>query len=169
MIRKHSIAVSTATAEDVLAILGIYNYEVENGVATLDLYPRTYEDRFEWFLQHNKNNHPLIVAKKDGETVGYACLSPFRVKPAYNSTVELSVYVSHKHQREGIGKALMEEILRLAREDENTRTVVSVITGENTVSCKMHESFGFERCGVIHGAAYKFDRSIDVVFYELKV
>ncbi len=158
-----------AAGSDISAMLDIYNFEVENGTATLDLERVSLESRLEWFELHNKNNHPLIVAEKNGEVVGYACLSPFRVKPAYNSTVELSVYVSHKHKGRGIGKALMSEILELAREDEKTHLVVSVITSENKVSCQMHEKFGFSLCGRIHEAAFKFGRAIDVIFYELKV
>ncbi len=163
------LKIRKATESDISAMLEIYNFEVENGFSTLDLEKRSFEDRSLWFHSHNKNNHPLIVAEKNGGVVGYACLSPFRVKPAYNSTVELSVYVADKHKGCGVGKALMEEILKLAREDERTHLAVSVITSPNTVSISMHEKFGFSFCGRIHGAAFKFDRAVDVLFYELKV
>ena len=158
-----------AAERDLSAMLAIYNYEVENGTATLDLEAVSLEARREWFGLHNKNNHPLIVAEINGVVAGYACLSPFRVKPAYNSTVELSVYVSHEHRGGGVGKALMDEILKMARNDEKTHLVVSVITSENTVSCLMHEALGFSLCGRIHEAAFKFGRALDVIFYELKV
>ena len=82
-----------AQEEDVPYLLDIYNYEVLHGEATFDINPRTLSERLDWYYAHNISNHPLIVAVEDGHAVGYACLSPYRVKEAYAATVELSVYV----------------------------------------------------------------------------
>ena len=155
--------------EDIPALLDIYNYEVKNGIATLDINPKTLTDWEKWYDNHNINNHPLIVCEDEGEVAGYATLSSYREKEAYKSTVELSVYVSPRHRQKGVGTLLMEEILRLAREDEETHTVVSVITSGNAASCRLHEKFGFTFCGTIKEVGVKFGRFIDIENYSLKV
>ena len=77
--------------KDIPRLLDIYNYEVINGVSTLDLNPKELADREQWFGAHQTEDHPLIVAEKDGVVMGYATLSPYRDKEAYKSTAELSI------------------------------------------------------------------------------
>lgn len=161
--------IRTAQAGDIEALLDIYNYEVENTTATFDINKKTFEQWREWYNNHNIGNHPLIVAEVDGVTAGYASLSTYREKEAYKSTVELSVYVATRFRRQGVATALMEEILRLAKEDEHTHTVVSVITGENTESVRLHEKFGFNYSGTIHEVGVKFGRYLSIINYELQV
>lgn len=158
-----------AELSDLNELLEIYNYEVVNGVATLDIRPRTYEERLVWFNEHNIGNHPLIVADIDGTAVGYASLSSYREKEAYASTVELSVYIAPSFRKMGVATALMENILTLAKEDDTIHNVVSVITSGNEASIKLHNKFGFRYFGKMNKAAIKFDRFIDVEFFELLV
>lgn len=155
--------------EEIPALLDIYNYEVENGVATLDLNKKTLSEWEVWYDCHNIENHPLIVAEIEGEIAGYATLSSYRAKEAYKSTVELSVYVSPKHRQSGVGTRLMEGILCLAKEDASIHTVVSVITSGNKASQSLHEKFGFEYCGTIKEVGMKFGRYLDIENYSLKV
>lgn len=157
------------TRQDIPALLEIYNYEVEHGVATLDISKKTLSDWEKWFDNHNVLNHPLIVCENEGEIAGYATLSSYRVKEAYKGTVELSVYVSPCHRKMGVGTKLMEEILRLAVEDASTHTVVSVITSGNAASRRLHEKFGFEFCGRIKDVAIKFGKFLDIENYSLRV
>ena len=161
--------IRTARQSDLPELLEIYNHEVVSGTATLDLQPRTIEERQVWFDEHNTENHPLIVAEKDGTVVGYATLSPYRTKEAYRSTVELSIYVHREYRRQGIASALMENILRMAREDELTHTVVSVITSGNEASTKLHLKFGFVWSGRIPEVGFKFGSYISIDNYYLIV
>jgi len=158
-----------AVREDIQAMLDIYNYEVEYGTATMDIYPRSYEEWEKWFERHNVDNHPLIVAELDGKTVGYVSLSLYRERAAYNSTVELSIYVERSHRCEHIGSALMEEIIRIAKEDPTIHMIVSVINSSNVASIRIHEKFGFKFCGMLHEAAIKFGEYLDISHYELHV
>lgn len=158
-----------AERKDIVSTLDIYNYEVENTTATFDLNKRTIEQWTAWYENHNIGNHPLIVAEVSGVVAGYASLSTYREKEAYKSTVELSVYVATEYRRQGVATALMEEILRLAKEDEVTHTVVSVITSENTESVRLHEKFGFTYSGTIHEVGVKFGRYLGISNYELQV
>ena len=159
----------TAERRDLSAMLDIYNYEVKNGTATFDVEPRAGAAGEAWFAAHNTGNHPLLVAEEDGKVLGYASLSPYRDFDAYLQTVELSVYVAPESRGRGIASALMEAVLRLAREDAGTHTVVSVIAGGNAASVRLHEKFGFTYSGTLHEVGLKFGRYLDIVNYELRV
>ena len=161
--------IRSALEQDVREMMEIFNYEVRNSTASFAIQEKTYEDRLEWFHAHGTGNHPLIVAEEDGRVAGYACLSQYRPHEAYKKTVELSVYVSPDFRKRGVGEALMQEIIRLAREDRNSRTVISVITAENQASIRLHEKLGFSFCGKMHEVGEKFGRMLDIVNYELLV
>lgn len=156
-----------ATIEDLKELLAIYNYEVEYGTSTLDLTPKTLEERKEWFYQHGTKQHPLYVAEIDGHIAGYITLSPYREKEAYRSTVELSIYVAVEDRRKGVASALMEFALKEAKQNEEIHTIVSVITGENEASRKLHERFGFSFCGTIKEVGMKFGKYLDIDNYSL--
>ena len=158
-----------AEQRDLPELLGIYNYEVVNGVATLDLNPRTLEEWQVWFEHHNVENHPLFVAEIQGRVAGYACLSSYREKEAFRSTVELSIYVAADFRKRGVASDLMAFILEQARADERTHTVVSVITAGNEASRRLHEKFEFEFCGTIREVGLKFGKYQDIENYRLGV
>lgn len=163
------MVIRKAEIKDLQELLDIYNYEVENGVATFDLNRKTLEERKEWFYEHNIKNHPLIVAEVDSNVAGYASLSSYREKEAYASTVELSIYVGAAYRKKGVGDALMGKILEMAKEDKSIHTVLSVITAGNEASVKLHDKYKFNYCGTIHQVGIKFGRYLDIVNYELKV
>lgn len=158
-----------AELKDLEELLEIYNYEVVYGISTFDLGPKTLEEWRRWFDLHNIENHPLLVAEVEGHTVGYASLSSYREKEAYRSTVELSVYVAASHRKKGVGDALMKAVLELAREDDSIHMVVSVITGGNEASIRLHDKYGFTYCGCMHEVGYKLGAYRDIENYELKV
>ena len=154
---------------DIQALLDIYNYEVVNGVATLDLEPRTLEEWTEWYQAHNVDNHPLLVAEVDGQVAGYATLSAYRTKEAYRSTVELSVYIGADFRRRGVASALMKAILAEGQAEERTHLIVSVITAGNEASEKLHEAFGFDLVGRLREVGVKKGAYRDTVTYALYV
>ncbi|MDD2979884.1 MAG: GNAT family N-acetyltransferase [Hespellia sp.] len=158
-----------AELEDLEELLEIYNYEVEHGVATLDLQPKSLRAWRRWFDAHNVNNHPLIVAEIDQHVAGYATLSAYRTKEAYETTVELSVYIGEKYRKQGVATALMAIILEKARMDSTIHTVISVITSGNEASVKLHERYGFTYCGTMHEVGFKMGAYQDIDNYELKV
>lgn len=161
--------IRTAEHRDLAAMLAIYNYEVKHGMATFDVEPRAGEVGERWFAAHNVGNHPLLVAEEDGVVLGYASLSSYREWDAYLQTVELSIYVDPARRGRGVAGALMERILDLARADEGTHMVVSVIAGGNAASVRLHEKFGFTYSGTLHEVGLKFGKYLDIVNYELRV
>ena len=161
--------IRTAKEKDMPELLDIYNYEVEHGLATFDLNPKTMEERLLWFRAHNVGNHPLIVAEEDGKAVGYASLSSYRDKEAYAATVELSIYIDPDYRRRGIAGELASDILKTAKEREDIHTVISVITGGNEASIRLHERLGFVHCGTVREVGVKFGKLLDIENYQLMV
>ncbi|MFU2135615.1 GNAT family N-acetyltransferase [Gallibacterium anatis] len=155
-----------AQQQDLPALLAIYNHEILNGVATFDLQPKSLAERQSWFDEHNKNNHPLLVAEQDGAVLGYASLSRYAEKAAYNSTVELS---APSARRQGIASQLMHAVIELAKKDNATHLIVSLITGTNQASISLHQKFGFNKVGTLHQVGYKHQQFLDVHIYELFV
>jgi phosphinothricin acetyltransferase len=159
------LTIRTAQTEDVPAILRIYNHSVLHSAATFDLEPQTLDYRLEWF-SHYGEQYPLIVALWDGVVAGYSSLSQFRTKPAYDPTVELSVYIDEAYQHRGIATRLITEILELGRA-RGFHSVISGITAGNDTSVRLHEKFGFQLIGSFREVGWKFDQWQDVLFYQL--
>lgn len=154
--------------EDIEALLNIYNDEIEYGTATFDLEKKGIEEWTAWYEEHS-GIYTLLVWEESGTAVGYATLSPYREKEAYLGTVELSVYVHRGYQGRGIGTALMQEMLNTARRTPEIHTVVSVITGSNEGSLRLHERLGFTYCGRVREAGFKFGRYLDIDTYQIIV
>lgn len=163
------LIIRSITKDDVFACLSIYNYEVEHGVATLDLEARTLEEWHEWYNAHSDEHHPIIVGTIDDVVVGYASLSPYRLKDAFKSTVELSIYIHKDYRGQGVATRLMEHILEMAKVDTMIHNVVSVITAGNEESTKLHNRFGFTYCGLTPEVGFKHGKYQDTETYALLV
>ena len=163
------LQIRRALIDDVQDCLNIYNYEVVNGVATLDLEPRTLPEWQEWFEAHQTVEHCIFVGLMDDVVVGYASLSPYRTKDAFKSTVELSIYIHQDYRGKGVASKLMAHILEHAKENDTLHTVVSVITAGNEGSTKLHNRFGFTYCGLTPEVGFKHGKYQDTETYALLV
>ena len=152
-----------ATLDDAEAIREIYNAEVTETTATFDLVTRTPEDQRTWMAQRS-GVHPVIVADEDGDILGYASLSPYRPKAAYNTTVENSVYIRTDQRGRGVGEALLRQIIKLARQ-HGFHVVLAHISG-GEASIKLHEKCGFSTVGLQREVGRKFGRWLDVVVMQ---
>lgn len=154
-----------AESGDREAIRAIYNREVVGSTVTFDLVPRTPEDQDAWMAAH-QGVYPVIVADEDGTVVGFASLSPYRPRPAYSTTVEDSIYVAATHRGQGVGRALLSEITRLAKV-HGFHTVIGRVVGHHEASIALHEACGFRLIGVEVEVGRKFGRWLDVALMQL--
>ena len=157
------VTLRVATLDDAEAIRSIYNYEVENTTATMDLIPRSLDDQREW-LAARSGAFAAIVAVHTGssgsELVGFASLSPYKERAAYRPTVEDSVYVRRDCHGRGIGRLLLLHVLELAR-TSGFHTVIARIEAGSTASRTLHESCGFQLVGIEREVGRKFGRWLD--------
>lgn len=165
---SHPKAISIRPAEhaDLPRLVEIYNHYVLHTSITFDIDAYTVDARGPWFEQFGSSGrHRLLVAVAAGSVVGYAGTTQFRVKAAYDTTVETTVYVAPDAQRLGAGSALYTALFDVLR-DEDIRSYIAGITLPNEPSVAMHERFGFRPCGTMHAVGRKFDRYWDVGWYE---
>jgi L-amino acid N-acyltransferase YncA len=154
-----------AEIDDAEAIRSIYNLEVTRSTVTFDLVPRSRDDQRAWIEEHG-GAHPAIVAvDESGEIVGFGSLGPYRPRPAYATSVENSVYVHGDHQRRGIGRALLQELLRLGTAHGFHAVFARIVDGHQA-SIALHEACGFFTVGVEREVGRKFGRWLDVVVME---
>lgn len=161
-----SIEIRSYTENDCSAILEIINYNILNSTALYDYNIRTLDQQKAIFDDKLSKNFPVIVAIENEIVVGFGYYSEFRFREAYKFTVEHSVYAHSNHQGKGIGKLLLIELIRLAKE-QNLHTMIGVIDAENTGSITFHEKVGFKQVGFIKDSGYKFDRWLHSVFMQL--
>lgn len=152
-----------ATRRDVPAIRDIYNDAIAKTVATFDTEPKSLSDRRKWFLAHKR--HPVIVAVEGGEVLGYACLTRWSDRCAYDATAEDSVYIRESARGKGVGTALLRELMKAAKKGR-FHMILARISDGNEPSVKLHERFGFTRIGTMRECGRKFGRLLDVVLMQ---
>lgn len=156
-----------ARPTDLLAITAIYAHHVARGTGTFE---EEAPDQVEMGhrLEHvQKAGWAWLVAENEaGEVVGYAYYAQFRDRSAYRFAAEDSIYIRDDVRGQGVGKALVAELLSRA-EAAGFRQIFAVIgDAENVGSIGLHLSLGFRQTGVLRAAGLKFGRWLDVVFMQ---
>lgn len=159
MIRK-------AERRDIPALRDIYNDAILHTTATFDTEIKDMENRNTWFGEHT-GRYVIYVYEEAGKVAGYASLSRYRDRKAFDPAVEISIYIHGDYRGRGIGHALMQETLAYADACEEIGTVISLITSENERSIHLHEKFGFQYCGQIRNAGVKFGKQLSLNAYQI--
>jgi phosphinothricin acetyltransferase len=147
------------------AIRTILNDAIVNTTAVWDYRPRSAATMDEWFEQKLRQGWPVIGVVEGMALLGFATYGPFRAWPAYKYTVEHSLYVDSRFRRHGIGRRLLDEIVRDAQA-RDYHAVIGAIAADNDASLRLHEQAGFVPCGTIREAGYKFGRWLDLMFVQ---
>jgi phosphinothricin acetyltransferase len=160
------LTIRAATRTDLPRLTEIYNYYVVNTAITFDVEPFNVEARAAWFDEHAASGrHRLLVACEGATVVGYASSGRFRVKPAYDTTVESSIYCATEATGRGIGTRLYTALFAaIASEDINR--IVAGVTLPNDASVALHQRLGFRRIGAYSEVGRKFGRYWDVAWFE---
>ncbi|MBW3614730.1 MAG: GNAT family N-acetyltransferase [Actinobacteria bacterium] len=157
--------VRLAVLDDAEPIRSIYNREVTGSTVTFDLVPRSLEAQQAWLRAH-AGAHPAVVAEAgDGTIAGFGSLTPYRDRPAYSTTVEDSVYVHHDQRGRGVGRLLLEELVRLATLHGFHSVMARIVDGHDA-SISLHRSCGFALVGVEREVGRKFGRWLDVALMQ---
>jgi phosphinothricin acetyltransferase len=92
-------------------------------------------------------SHPVrIAAETAGEVVGWAALSPASSRRCYAGVLENSVYVDRGARGQGVGRALLDALIKRARQT-GAWTIQTSIFPENRASLALHERCGFRVVG----------------------
>ena len=160
------VTIRVATRGDLDRLTEIYNHYVLTSPATFDVEPYTVERREPWLQQFGATGrYRLLVAEEEGSVVGYTCTTRFRPKPAYDTTVETSVYCASNAMGKGIGGWLYQALFEAMRGEDIHRFVAGYVL-PNPASAALHARFGFKTVGVFRENGRKFGKYWDVCWME---
>lgn len=154
------------TLNDAGRIAEIYNYYIKETIITFEYDPVSEDDIKQRILKITARNYPYFVYEEDGKVVGYAYLNNWRERAAYDITLETSVYLDRTLTGSGIGSIMYNELIERARKI-NIHSLIGVISLPNEQSQRLHRKFGFEFIGNFKESGVKFDRFVDVEFWQL--
>lgn len=133
-----------AKLSDLYKIVEIYNSTVASRMVTADTEPVTPESKMKWFEDHTPDKRPLWVIEDHTHTIiGWLSFQSFYGRPAYNATVEMSVYLDEQQRGKGYGKVVLAYAIEQAREI-GIKTLLGFIFAHNEPSIRLFRHFGFE-------------------------
>lgn len=158
--------VRSALLRDAAEIADIYNHYVMESVATFETEPlgadqmaRRIDATFSALL-------PWLLAESDDRIIGYAYASSWKDRQAYQNSVETTVYLDVQHTQQGTGFKLYSALIEAIRET-SVHTALGGIALPNEASIRLHEKLGFRKVGHLEEIGYKFDRWVDVGYWQL--
>jgi len=159
------ILIRPAIDDDLGDISAIYNHEVETSIVTFDLEPPDLAYWHDRLQGDHPGDHLLVAVDGDGDVVGYAYSWSYRPRPAYDLTRETSVYLDPSVRGRGIGRKLYNALLDTIAES-GVHTAVALVALPNPGSVRLHEACGFDHVGTMREVGNKFDKWIDVAWYQ---
>lgn len=160
------VTVRDATVGDIAAIQAIYAHHVLHGIATFEEIPPSVEElsgRREAVLRAGL---PYLVAELHGSVVGYAYATSYRPRPAYRHTIEDSVYVEQGLGGQGIGSALLTELIARCETGPWRQMLAVIGNSGNAGSAALHRSLGFDEIGTLRSVGFKLGRWVDTVLMQ---
>lgn len=165
------LEIRTARVDDAEEILTIYRYYVQNTAISFEWETPTVEE-FRARIANTLKKYPYLVALREGRIVGYAYAHPFVGRAAYDWSAELTIYLAPEMKKQGLGRALYEELeKKLAQMGIlNLYACIGVPEEEDEYlsfnSADFHAHMGFSKCGTFSKCGYKFGRWYDMVWME---
>ena len=158
--------IRSATAGDIPAITRIYEDAVLHGTASFEIEPPDEAEMARRQLALLDGGYPYLVAERDGAVLGYAYAGAYRPRPAYRFSVENSIYIARRVQRQGIGRALLVRLI-LEAEARGFRQMIAVIgDSAQAPSIELHRALGFRLIGTIEAVGFKHGRWLDTVLMQ---
>lgn len=155
-----------ASTADAKAIAELYNHYILNSTITFEeerVDQQTMEGRI-----NSREKMLWWVFEEEEQIVAYAYPSQWKPRSAYRYTVESSIYVAPQHQKKGIGLKLYKHLIQSLKE-EGFHVALAGIALPNDQSISFHEKLGFKKVGQLEEVGFKFNRRIDVGYWELKL
>ncbi len=154
-----------ATTKDAAQVQAIYSPIVRQTAISFELIPPTVAEMRKR-MADILPAYPWLVCERKGEVLGYVYARPFRTRPAYQWSVETSVYVHEELRRSGIGRALYTSLLKILAL-QGYFNAFAGITLPNPPSVGLHEALGFKPVGIYREAGFKMGAWHDVGFWQL--
>ncbi len=161
-----SLVIRAATVNDFDAISAIYEHHVLLGTGSFEIKPPSKKEMLQRYEQVLAFGGVYLVAELDDTVVGYAYATSFNQRAAYFNTVTDSIYVHPQAQGNGIGKALLTQLIKEC-EENGFRQIIAVIGDSNNLASQnLHKTCGFSKVGVLPAVGYKFGRWLDSILMQ---
>ena len=158
--------IRSATAHDGGAVADIYNYYVRETVVTFETDAVPGDAMAQRIAEALAAGHPFLVSEADGVIDAYAYATAWKVRDAYRFSREVTVYVRQGREGRGLGSALYALLIPQLRA-QGVHALLGGIALPNAGSIALHEKFGFEKVAHLREVGRKFDRWVDVGYWEL--
>jgi phosphinothricin acetyltransferase len=160
----HAI-IRLATPDDAPGVQAIYAPIVRDTAISFELEPPTIED-VQQRIVNTLERWPWLVCERRGDICGYVYASQHRTRPAYQWSVDVSVYVHADTRRMGVGQALYRSLFALLAL-QGFYQAYAGITLPNPASVGLHESLGFQPVGVYRAVGFTLGAWHDVGWWQL--
>lgn len=140
-----------ANSDDLPGIVAIYNETIASRMVTADTEEVTVAQKQNWFDSHN-SLRPIYVYEQDSKVVAWLSYKSFYGRPAYDGTVEISIYITASAQGQGLGKYLLEFAQKQAKQ-LNIKVLLAFIFSHNVPSIRLFSAFGYQQWGVLPNVA----------------
>jgi len=158
-----------AELNDLEALVEIYNQSIAAGQKTADLTPFATDDRKQWFAGHTPDKHPIIVAEKKEQVVGYLTISEYRSgRNALRHTAEVSFFIHFEYHRQGVASGLLNYAIEICPR-LRIKTLFAILLDGNQESVKLLRKFGFEEWGHLPRVAEFDGIEVGHLYYGLRV
>jgi phosphinothricin acetyltransferase len=157
--------IRSANAADADAIAEIYNHYILHSVISFEEETVSGRDMLVRMAEIQQD-YPWLVYEDDGAIAGYAYATPWKNRSAYRHAAETTIYVDKAKLGKGIGSRLYEPLLQDLR-SRDLHIVMAGIALPNDGSVAIHEKFGFVKVAHYREIGRKFDRWVDVGYWQL--
>lgn len=148
------------------AVLEICNHYVQSGFDTYYTDP-LHAPFFNALVEALQDYPAIVITTKDKqEVVGVSFLRSYHPSPAFKLTAELRYFLAPGYTHKGLGKRLLNEMIKAARDKGISHLVVTVSSLSESDSLEFHKKNGFEVCGRLNGIGRKFDQPFDVIYLQ---
>ncbi|TMD04715.1 MAG: N-acetyltransferase family protein [Chloroflexi bacterium] len=158
------IRVRLAEPRDAAELQAIYAPMVGSSAISFEVEPPTAEEMARR-IARTMPTHPWLVVEDQGQLTGYAYAGPFRSRPAYRWSVEVSAYIHSDWRRRGVGRSLYTALLTVLA-IQGYREACAGITLPNPASVGLHQALGFVPVGVYRRVGWKLGAWHDVGWWQ---
>lgn len=151
---------------DAQAIAAIYAHHVRTGLASFEETPPDPAEMATRIERLVTGGYPHLAAERDGTILGYAYAGPYHGRSAYRFTLEDSVYVAPGAQRQGVGRALLADVIARAEAGGFRQMLALIGDSANAGSIALHGALGFRPVGTQRAVGFKRGRWVDVVVMQ---
>jgi L-amino acid N-acyltransferase YncA len=162
----NDIRIRHVTLGDAASVARIYNHYVAESIVTFEEEPVAHDEIVNRISEAHSDGLPWLVAEQGQDILGYAGASKWKTRSGYRFSVEVTVYVDPGSARMGIGSLLFGRLIPELK-SAGVHAAMGGIALPNDASIRLHEKFGFEKVAHFRQTGFKFDRWIDVGYWQL--